>query len=61
NGHLSEVPVDQVGDFEEQFLAFMDAQHPEVGKAIAESGAISEETESALKAAIDSFLKQFTA
>ncbi|MCP4547951.1 MAG: F0F1 ATP synthase subunit alpha [bacterium] len=59
NGHLKDVEVEQVRTFEEQFLSFMKAQHPEVGAAIAAEGVISDETESKLKSALTEFLQQF--
>jgi F-type H+-transporting ATPase subunit alpha len=61
NGALSEVPVDQVREFEVQFLAYMEAQHPAVGAAIKEHGAMSDENEAELKAALEEFHKQFKA
>ena len=59
-GFLDEVPVEKMHDFEAQFLSFMRGQHPEVGKAIAETGVISDENAAALKSAIEEFQKQFS-
>jgi len=55
NGYLDDVPVDQAGAFEADFHRFMDANHPEVGEAIAKEKDISAEIEEALKAAIGEF------
>ncbi|MBC8367439.1 F0F1 ATP synthase subunit alpha [bacterium] len=61
NGSLSEVPVARVREFEAQFLAYMEAQHPAVGTAIKEQGVMSDEIEAELKAALEEFHKQFKA
>ena len=50
-----DAPVDKVQAWETAFYQFMDANYPQIGKAIAESGAISAETEEALKKAITEY------
>jgi len=55
NGYLDDVAVDKLGDFETSLHTFMEASHPEIGKAIATEKKISPETEEALKAAIGEF------
>src|SRR5207245_377635 len=55
NGYLDDLPVADVKRFEEQFLTFMDASHPDVGTAIRSSGDLSEETEASLRAAVEQF------
>src|SRR5947209_12770247 len=55
NGHIDDVPVEKVGEWETAFHRFMDASHPDVGQAIVNDKAISKETEEALKAAINEF------
>ena len=52
NGFIDDVPVDKVTAFEANFYRFMDANHPEVGKAIAEKKDLTPEIEEALKKAI---------
>ena len=52
NGFIDDVPVDKVTAFEANFHRFMDANHPEVGKAIAEKRDLTSEIEEALKKAI---------
>ena len=52
NGYLDDIAVDKLGTFETDFHRFMDANHPEVGEAIAKEKDISAETEEMLKAAI---------
>ncbi len=61
NGHLDDIPVAKVGAFEADFYKFMDANHPEIGQAIAKSKELSQETEEKLKAAIQEFKQGFTA
>lgn len=61
NGHLDDVPIEQVKDFEDHFLQFMDGTHPEVGQKIREEGFISEATEEALTEAIAEFKRSFLA
>jgi F-type H+-transporting ATPase subunit alpha len=55
NGYLDEVPVDKITAFEANFHRFMEANHPEIGRKIAEEKEISPETEEALKKAIPEF------
>ena len=55
NGYIDDIPVDKVGAFEDDFYRFMDANHPEVGKAIAGEKEITPDTEEKLKMAIDEF------
>ncbi|MFC1861953.1 F0F1 ATP synthase subunit alpha [Chloroflexota bacterium] len=55
NGYLDDIPVDQAGAFETSFHQFMEANHPEIGKAVAKEKDISAETEEKLKAAIAEF------
>ncbi|MBI4304500.1 MAG: F0F1 ATP synthase subunit alpha [Chloroflexi bacterium] len=57
NGYLDDVDVSQLGTFEANYHRYMEANHPEIGKAIAGEGDISTETEGKLKAAIAEFKK----
>ncbi len=59
NGFLDDLPVGDAKRFETEFLAFMDSRHPEIGGAIAESGALGDELETALRAAIKDFRSNF--
>ncbi|HZS15429.1 MAG TPA: F0F1 ATP synthase subunit alpha [Candidatus Dormibacteraeota bacterium] len=58
-GFLDDVPVDRVGDFERSLLRYMDQNKPEIEKDVAEQGKITDETEKALRAAIEDFKKGF--
>ena len=55
NGYLDDVPIPKVRDFEAEFLRFMNSNHPEVLRAIADSRDLSEETESSLNRALEEF------
>jgi F-type H+-transporting ATPase subunit alpha len=53
--YLDDIPVDKVRQFEEEFLRFMDASHPEVGTMIAREKELTEDIEQALRLAIEEF------
>jgi len=55
NGYLDDIAEDKLVAFETGFHRFMEANHPEIGKAIAKEKDISPETEEALKKAIPEF------
>jgi len=55
NGYLDKVPVERVREWETGFHRFMETQHPEVGQAIRRDLRITEETEKALRAAIEEY------
>ena len=57
NDYLADIPVEKIKEFEQEFYAFMDEQHPEIGNEIKDTGDFSDETEEALKAAILEFKK----
>jgi F-type H+-transporting ATPase subunit alpha len=58
NGYLDDVPVDKVMAFEGAFHRFMETSHPEIGQRIDTEKQISDETEEALKQAINEFKQQ---
>ena len=60
-GWLDSHPVSAVGKWESEFLSFMEANHPEVGAAIRDTGKMTEETEAALKTGLEAFNSQFAA
>ncbi len=60
NGYIDDIAVDKVAAFETDFYNFMEANHPEIGKAIAKEKEISPETEEALKVAIGEFKQGFS-
>lgn len=54
-GFLDNVPVDDVVRWKNEFLHYMDTARPEVGQAIMSSYQFTEETEAALREALDDF------
>ncbi|MEW6045876.1 MAG: F0F1 ATP synthase subunit alpha [Bacillota bacterium] len=52
NGHLDDMPVDQVQPFERQFLAYLRTERAEILRSIREKKALDDETVEQLKAAI---------
>ena len=59
NGHLDDVPVDRVREFEERFLGYVETSRPEMLSAIQEKKDIDEASEEALKEAIAAFKSTF--
>lgn len=59
NGFLDDIPLDKVDAFEKDFLEYMSASHVEIVNTIRESKMISDETNAALKKAIEDFKKTF--
>ncbi|OQY26126.1 MAG: F0F1 ATP synthase subunit alpha [Anaerolineaceae bacterium 4572_32.1] len=55
NGHMDDVPVREIKDWEIAFHRWMDTNHPEIGAAIEQAGELTDETEESLKAAIEEF------
>jgi F-type H+-transporting ATPase subunit alpha len=55
NGHLDDLPVDNLGRFEEEYLSFVDSNYAEVKEEIVESGKLSDE----LKEKLDEMVKEF--
>jgi F-type H+-transporting ATPase subunit alpha len=59
NGYLDDVPVDDVSRFETDFLDYLRRSHEGILQTIRESLALSEDTVTALKDAIEEFRKGF--
>ena len=57
NGYLDDVEIPKMRAFEEAFHTFMNSNHPEILKGIADEKQLTDENEGALKAAIDEFKK----
>ncbi len=55
NGHLGDVPINRVSQWEHDFHRYMEASHPGVLKKIAESNELASDTEEALTKAIGEF------
>ena len=58
-GLIDDVPVEKVTEFERSLLRYMDQSKPEVEQVIAEKRAIDDETDKALRDAIEDFKKGF--
>ncbi len=59
NGHMDDVPVDRVREFEERFVGYLETSKPELMSAIQEKKDIDEAIEESLKEAIASFKATF--
>jgi F-type H+/Na+-transporting ATPase subunit alpha len=59
SGFLDDVPVDDIGRFQEEFLDSLQREHPGVYDAIRETGEMSDDTATVLKDAIEEFRKAF--
>jgi F-type H+-transporting ATPase subunit alpha len=58
-GLLDDIPVEKITEAERSLLRFMEQSHPEIEQSIAEKGAIDDETDKALRAAIEEWKKGF--
>ncbi len=59
NKYLLDVPVADITRFEKEFFELLDTKYPEIPNSIAEEKQISEETDAALKKAVEEFKGQF--
>ncbi|HEV2370792.1 MAG TPA: F0F1 ATP synthase subunit alpha [Streptosporangiaceae bacterium] len=59
NGYLDDVPVEDVGRFEEEFLDAIARRHAGIYEAIRETGQLSDDTVTALKDAVGDFRRGF--
>src|SRR6056297_3375183 len=61
NGYVDDYPATAIQRFEQEMLAFMDSQHSDVVKELAEKKKIDDELEGKIKAALETFKEQFVA
>ncbi|MCU0502889.1 MAG: F0F1 ATP synthase subunit alpha, partial [Anaerolineae bacterium] len=59
NNYLDKVPLDKVRAWEDGFLRYMDAAHPNIGRAIAAAKKLDDTTIDGLKLAIDDYNTTF--
>ena len=59
-GHLNDIEVNKIGDFEDAFLSYMHAEHGDLMSGIVQSGDYNDEIEATFKAAIETFKKTQT-
>lgn len=60
-GFLMPVKVEDISEFEDQFIKFMHTNYPDVGSRIKETKQLGEEDETVLKKAVEEFMKLFGA
>jgi F-type H+-transporting ATPase subunit alpha len=60
NGHLDDIKVENIRDFEISFLDFISEHHGEIFDEISKKGKISDELEEKIKAAIEQYSKSET-
>jgi len=61
HGYLDDIPVSEVGRFEEELLRHLKDKHAGVMDAIRESGELDDKTQEKLKKAVEAFSKAFAA
>ncbi|MDE0938660.1 MAG: F0F1 ATP synthase subunit alpha, partial [Pirellulales bacterium] len=58
-GHLDAIPIEQVAQWEEEFLQFIREQKNEIWTKLEQTGALDEDTDEAIKIAIGEFQRQY--
>jgi F-type H+-transporting ATPase subunit alpha len=58
-GYLDDIPIDRVSEFERSLLRWLEQNRADLEKAIEKDGRITDETDKALRAAIEEFKKGF--
>jgi F-type H+-transporting ATPase subunit alpha len=59
NGYVDDYPVSAIQRYEQEMLAFMNSQHSDVVKELADKKKIDDELEGKIKAALEKFKEQF--
>ena len=59
NNYMDKVPLDRIKTWEEEFIRYMDASHPNIGRTIAAVKKIDDTTADGLKLAIQDFNQMF--
>ena len=59
NGHLDDLETSQIGQFESEFLTYMERNHDEILKEIAETGVLSDALIEQLNTIVATFKEQF--
>lgn len=59
DGHLLDVPVDRIQEFEEDFLEFVDSHHPDIEEKIKMEDDLTKEIQNQIINAVDEFKKTF--
>ncbi|MGN0642408.1 MAG: F0F1 ATP synthase subunit alpha [Huintestinicola sp.] len=61
HGYLKDIPLDKVGEFQEQLFEFIGDSHPDIIQSIKDTKDLTKENEEALKAALTEFIGKFLA
>ncbi|MFW5999444.1 MAG: F0F1 ATP synthase subunit alpha [Halanaerobiaceae bacterium] len=59
NGHLDDIPVDNITRFEDQYLSYLDSNYPEIGEELRASGELTAENREKLDKAVEEFKEGF--
>lgn len=59
-GFLSDIPVEQVVNFQRDFLKFMNSNHPEIGQTIAQQKKLDDALEASINKAIEEFKSTYS-
>ena len=59
NGHLDNIELSRIGEFESSFLSYLKSNHDELLTEIREKGELSKELLASLKSATESFVATF--
>lgn len=59
-GFLSDIPVNQVVNFQRNFLKFMNSNHPEIGQTIVEKQKLDDALEASINSAIEEFKSTYS-
>ena len=59
-GYLVDIPVEKVVTFQDEYLKFMHAEHPEIGKKIVQQQKLDDALEKAISASIEEFKETVT-
>ena len=61
NNYLHDIPVELVGEFQDEMFAYIADSHPDITEAIRTTKVLSPEAEAELKEALSEFVKKFLA
>ena len=59
SGYLDDVPIEDIGRFEDEFLGTLGRKHSGIYESISATGELNEDTATALKDAIEDFRRGF--
>ena len=59
NDHLTDVPIGKIAEFQRGLFSYLDSVYPQIGKEILDAKDMSDETEEALKKAVEEFKATF--